>query len=120
MTVLILGASNKPDRYSYKAFKMLQSHGYEVLLVHPILKEIDGVKVFNDVNDLKGRAIDVVTLYLSAKNSAAYEDLIIAAKPKFVVFNPGTEAPEMRSRIAAAGIKVKEACTLVMLGTGQF
>ena len=120
MTVVILGASNKPDRYSYKAFKMLQSHGHAVLLVHPILKDIDGVKVFNDVHELQNETIDAVTLYLAPANSAKYEDFIIQAKPKFVIFNPGTESSGMQARLSASGIEVRKACTLVLLQTGQF
>jgi hypothetical protein len=47
-------------------------------------------------------------------------DEIIAAKPGRVIFNPGTEHPEMAKRFQAAGIKTMEACTLVLLSTGQF
>ena len=37
--VVILGASDKPDRYAYKAFKMLTEKGHNVFLVHPMLQD---------------------------------------------------------------------------------
>ena len=39
--VVILGASNKPDRYAYKAFRMLREYGYDVVPVNPVLDEIE-------------------------------------------------------------------------------
>jgi uncharacterized protein len=45
---------------------------------------------------------------------------IIAAKPARVIFNPGTENPELEEHLAAAGIAVVHACTLVLLRTGRF
>jgi hypothetical protein len=41
-------------------------------------------------------------------------------KPGRVIFNPGTENPELMEMLDAAGIPYLEACTLVMLRAGQF
>jgi hypothetical protein len=41
-------------------------------------------------------------------------------QPKRVIFNPGTENPALMQQLAADGMEVEEACTLVMLHTGQF
>jgi uncharacterized protein len=37
-----------------------------------------------------------------------------------VVFNPGTENPDFEQKLEEAGIEALEACTLVMLRTGQY
>ena len=47
-------------------------------------------------------------------------DALIAARPARVIFNPGTENPELEEKLAAAGIATVRACTLVLLRTGQF
>jgi hypothetical protein len=47
-------------------------------------------------------------------------DYLIGLGPKRIIFNPGTENPDFFSKAKAAGIEVLEACTLVMLTTGQF
>jgi hypothetical protein len=41
-------------------------------------------------------------------------------KPERIIFNPGAENPELEALADQAGIKVLEACTLVMLNTRQF
>ena len=45
-SVVILGASNKPERYAYKAFVTLLKYGHEPIPVHPDVSEIEGVPVF--------------------------------------------------------------------------
>jgi len=41
-------------------------------------------------------------------------------KPGRVIFNPGTENSELVERLEGNDILVEEACTLVLLRTGQF
>jgi hypothetical protein len=41
-------------------------------------------------------------------------------KPKRVIFNPGTENPDLYAEIEKLHIQVEEACTLVLLHTHQF
>jgi uncharacterized protein len=117
--VVILGASNKPDRYSYKAQKMLQQHGHEVITVHPALTEVEGVAVVPSLAAVSGQ-VDTLTLYVNPAISGAAADDIVALKPGRVIFNPGTENPALADRLADAGIPSQEACTLVLLKTGQY
>jgi predicted CoA-binding protein len=119
MNVAVLGASNKPDRYSYKAVKRLEGHGHTVFPVHPKLSEIEGIKVYASLADLP-EAVDTITVYLSPENSDKVADEIVAAGAKRVIFNPDTENRLLSQQLRAQGVKVIEACTLVMLGTGEF
>jgi predicted CoA-binding protein len=64
--------------------------------------------------------VDTVTLYLSGKNQVSYYDYILSLQPRRVIFNPGTENPELQSMLQKASIDAQEACTLVLLATGQF
>jgi hypothetical protein len=45
---------------------------------------------------------------------------MIALKPERIIFNPGTENPRLVELAHAANISTIEACTLVMLTTGQY
>ena len=119
MNVAILGASNKPDRYSHKALVLLAEKGHAVFPVHPALPEIDGRPVFKRLADIT-EPVHTVTMYVSAAHSAGLADALLAAKPARVIFNPGTENPELEDRLSAAGVEVVRACTLVLLRTGQF
>ncbi|RMG79407.1 MAG: CoA-binding protein [Bacteroidetes bacterium] len=115
---LIIGASENPSRYSNIAARMLLEHGYPIELVglregniqgHPIHKEHI---LFKD--------IDTVTLYVGPKNQPVYYDYILALNPRRVIFNPGTYNPELKKMLEEKGIITEEACTLVLLSTGQY
>jgi uncharacterized protein len=117
--VVLLGASNKTDRYSYKVLHMLIDYGYHVIPINPILDDIDGVAVKHSLSEVS-QQIHTVTLYLNPSRLEPIIDEIIMLKPKRIIFNPGTESPEAKERMTANGIETVEACTLVMLRTGQF
>ena len=117
--VVIVGASNKPDRYAYRAMRSLVQHGHDILLVHPTLKEIEGHPVLPDLRQIVG-SVDTVTLYVGPAISTSLAADLIALQPRRVIFNPGTENLALQSQLSAAGIPCEEACTLVLLATGTF
>lgn len=119
MKVAIMGASDKPDRYSYKALKMLQEHHHEVLLVHPRITEVEGIKVHPTVGDLPEQC-HTLTMYVNAAISDKFADQIVSAGFKRVIFNPGAENANLESKLTAAGVEVRNECTLVMLTLGNF
>lgn len=119
MNVAVIGASNKPHRYSYQAVVLLKENGHEVFLVHQRVKEIEGMRVYQSICDI-GDDIDTVTMYVGAKTSNLLERDIIEKKPKRIIFNPGAENLDFENNAKEEGLEVIKACTLVMLKTGQF
>jgi len=119
MNVAVIGASDNPERYSYKAVKFLQEQGHAVYPVHQRIKLIDGVSVFASIKDITD-SLDTVTLYVAADISNLLTADILAKKPRRIIFNPGAENPQLEALAQAKGIETLEACTLVMLRTGQF
>jgi predicted CoA-binding protein len=115
---LVLGASTNPERYSFKAIKMLLEHKYSVLAIGQKPGIIDTISIHTKMIPLSG--IDTVTLYLNPIRQRDYYNYIIEVKPKRVIFNPGTENPEFYQLLQLNNIKKEEACTLVLLSTGQF
>lgn len=116
--VAVLGASDNPERYSYKAHHLLEEHGHSVELVSPRYEIIEGKKVHKDLSTLQN--IDTLTMYVNPDISNKMKDQIIKLKPKRVIFNPGTENPELEKSLNEMGIEVEEACTLVLLRTNQY
>jgi predicted CoA-binding protein len=112
---LIIGASINPERYSYKAAEKLLANNHEIYMIGNRAGTLFGREItkqlvaFNDV--------DTVTMYVSAKNQTNYFDYITKLKPRRVIFNPGTENPELAKHLEANGISTEEACTLVLLAT---
>ncbi|MBS1547685.1 MAG: CoA-binding protein [Bacteroidetes bacterium] len=115
---LVLGASLKPERYSYMAILNLRRHDQPVIAVGLREGHVADVPVVKDIP--KGTAVHTVTLYLNAHNQEPWEERILALKPKRIIFNPGAENSVFERKAKAAGVEVLEACTLVMLNTGQY
>jgi hypothetical protein len=117
--VAVVGASEKPGRYANRALRMLLSQGFSPIPISRSGKDILGLKGYDSLIDVPD-PIDTVTLYLSAEKQGAIIQDILAVRPRRVIFNPGAENPEAESVLAQRGIDVVEACTLVLLSTGQF
>jgi len=121
MNVAILGASPKPERFAYKALKMLVEYSHKPYLVNPNAKvdKIEGHVVYASLADIPD-PIDTLTLYVGPAISTPLEKEIIALKPRRVIFNPGSENSVLAKALIEAKIKVIENCTLVMLRSGNW
>lgn len=117
--VLVLGASTDPSRYSHKALNLLKASGYATVAVNPYHDQIDGQPCLPSLDAVRG-PVDTVTVYLNPSHSSPLTDDLLALHPRRVIFNPGAESPPLAAALRSAGIEVTEACTLVMLRTGQF
>jgi len=118
MKTVVLGASEKSNRYSNRAVKQLLENDMEVVAIGRKEGMIEGTKIitgYPTIND-----VHTITLYLNPENQKSYYDYIIQLKPQRVIFNPGTENDELKKMIAESGAKAIEACTLVLLSTGQY
>lgn len=115
---LVMGASLKEDRYSNRAIRALRKHGHPVMAVGLREGKVEDVPILKTISPES--QVDTVTMYLNADNQAVWEDQLISLMPRRIIFNPGAENPAFAKKAEAAGIETLEACTLVMLGTGQF
>ena len=115
---LVIGASEKTDRYSNMAIKKLRNFD------HPVVAIGNKEGKVMDVDIIKGRPafenIDTVTLYVNPKIQQDYYDYILSLNPKRIIFNPGTENREFEGMAEAKGIETIEACTLVMLSIKNY
>ena len=117
--VAIIGASDKPGRYAYKAMKALTDKGHEVVLINPFKKQIEDQVCHASTTDYEG-SIDTVTLYVNPTRFNEHLESVIRAAPKRVIMNPGTEDDQHEKALTENGIEVERACTLVLLATDQF
>jgi predicted CoA-binding protein len=115
---LVLGASANPARYSYLAVNRLRANGHPVAAIGKRVGKVADVNI--DTDHLPMNDIDTVTLYLNEQNQKQYYDYIVSLHPKRIIFNPGAENEELTKIAEQQGIKTMEACTLVLLSTGQY
>ena len=115
--VLVVGASENPSRYSNKAMIKLKVNSYEVFAFGNRPGKVMGIKISTEFPKI---GMDTITLYLNSKNQKQYYNNIINLNPRRIIFNPGAENEELSIIARQKGIKVMNACTLVMLSIGNF
>lgn len=115
---LILGATTNPSRYAYLAANRLANAGHPIINVGIKSGEVAGqpIQSFETIYP----DIHTITLYLGPQNQKEHYKYILETNPKRIIFNPGTENPELEELAQKQGIQVLEACTLVMLSTSQY
>jgi predicted CoA-binding protein len=115
---LVLGASANPSRYSFLAVQRLRNHNHPVYAIGRKKGTVADVLIETEKKNYEN--IHTVTLYLNPDHQKEYYDYILSLKPQRIIFNPGAENEELVSIAASNNINTMEACTLVMLSTGQY
>ena len=98
---LVIGASDRNDKYSNIATRLLLHKGYEV-------------------KTIGSRAGFIGQTDINPEIQKKYYEYILKLKPKRILFNPGTENDELRKLAESAGIETEYACTLVLLNLNQY
>lgn len=115
---VVLGASDNPARYSFLAVEKLKRFGHDVVAIGKKEGKVGDTDVITERPDVKN--VDTVTLYLNPQHQKQYYDYILSLHPRRIIFNPGAENDELYDLAKTNGIQPVEACTLVMLSTGQY
>ena len=118
-TVVILGASTNPGRFSHMAQLALLEHGHTPVPVNPRYESIDGIPCYPDLESVRV-AVDTVTVYVRPDILAPMIEDVVRMNPGRVIFNPGSESRKASERLASEGIRVQNACTLVLLDSSRF
>ena len=115
---LVLGASTNPERYSFLAVQRLTAHDHPVIAIGNKTGSINQTEIITTHPQLEN--VDTVSLYLNPSLQKEYYNYILSLHPKRIIFNPGTENTELYDLALQNKIEPIEACTLVMLSTGQY
>lgn len=115
---LIIGATNNPGRYASLAAHRLTANGHEIVNVGIKSGEVAGVPI--EKAEIIHPDVDTITLYVGPQHQSDYFDYILKTKPARIIFNPGTENQELENLATENGIETIDACTLVLLSTGQY
>ena len=115
---VVVGASSSPYRASKEAILKLESKGYEVIAIGKNKGKIGDIDIFTNQPDLLG--VHTVSIYLRKAIHHEVKDYIENLNPRRVIFNPGAENWEWKSKLERKGVEVISACTLTMLALDQF
>jgi uncharacterized protein len=115
---LVIGASTNTSRYSNLAVQKLVAYNHPVVALGARKGSIGNVSIETERTPFDN--IDTVTLYINPALQKEYYNYILSLHPRRIIFNPGTENEELEELAGQYGILPQEACTLVLLGTGQY
>ncbi len=106
-TIALVGASDRPDRPSYRVMAMLQQHGYRVIPVNPQItgEHLHGEFVFRELAQI-GEPIDIVDIFRRPIAAGEAVDEAIAVGAKAVWMQLGVINEDAAARAAAAGLQV--------------
>lgn len=110
----VVGASPKPDRYSYKIVKILKERGYTVYPIRPKQEEILGLRCYPSLSALPEKP-DVVDMVVNPSVGLDYMKEMKELGLQYVWLQPGSESPEIHDYAKANGIHAMEACILAAL-----
>ena len=115
---LILGATPNSSRYAYLAANKLVNHGHSIVNIGIKDGEVAGVPI--EKPEIIHDDIDTITMYVGPAHQEELYNYILDTHPKRIIFNPGTENPELRRMANEKGIETENACTLVLLSIGEY
>jgi predicted CoA-binding protein len=115
---LVLGASDNPSRYSFLAIQRLRRYEHPVVAIGKRKTMVADVVIDNEKKPFDN--IDTVTIYLNPTHQTEYYDYLLSLKPRRLIFNPGAENSKLEELAKQNKIEVIEACTLILLSTGQY
>lgn len=106
-TIALVGASDRPDRPSYRVMAALQRHGYRVFPVNPQItgEHVHGEFVWRDLAQI-GEAIDLVDIFRRPDAAGEAVDQAIAAGARAVWMQLGVINEAAAARAEAAGLAV--------------
>ncbi len=114
-SIIIVGASNKRDRFANKAVRAYRDLGWIVYPVHPIAKMVEGLPCYPTVADVPAQA-HWMSLYVPPKSGLAVVEQAPAKGVRNIYLNPGADSPELVEKIESLGMNPIEACSIVAVG----
>lgn len=108
-TIAIIGAKDKEGQPVDRVGRYLLAHGYTLVPVHPVRKNVWGLETYPSINELpSGVIIDALVLFRASEYCAAHarEALQLAPLPKVFWMQEGIFCPESTKLMEEAGVAV--------------
>ena len=116
--IALIGASANKSKYGNIILKDLIGKGYTVFPVHPSLSEIDGLKVFNSVEDLNGEP-DLFVFVVPAAAGIKITRLLHERGFRKFWYQPGAQSSEITEFLQADPSVKFSTISCIMLNTSK-
>ncbi|PKB80774.1 MAG: CoA-binding protein [SAR202 cluster bacterium Io17-Chloro-G9] len=104
-TIAVVGLSDNPDRDSHRVSKYMQSQGYRIIPVNPMIKETLGEKSYPDLKSVPEN-IDMVDVFRRSELVPPVVEEAIEVGVKYIWMQDGVIDEVSKAKAEAAGIPV--------------
>ena len=104
-TIAVVGLSDNPARDSHRVAKYMQSQGYRIIPVNPMITEALGEKSYPDLKSVPD-PIDMVDIFRRSEFVPPVVDEAIDVGAKYIWMQDGVVHPEAAAKAEQAGIPV--------------
>jgi len=104
-SIAVVGLSPKPARPSFQVAQAMQSHGYRIIPVRPLIQEVLGEPAYPDLESLPF-AVDLVNVFRAPEHVPAIVDSCIRLGMPRLWLQDGVIHQEAAQRARDAGIAV--------------
>ena len=104
-TIAVVGLSNNPERDSHRVSSYMQSQGYRIIPVNPVIEEALGEKSYPDLKSVP-EPIDMVDVFRRSDQVMPVVDEAIEVGAKYIWMQDGVINEEAKARAEAAGVPV--------------
>lgn len=104
-TIAVIGISDKPNRDSGSIAKFLLDKGYNVVGVHPTLKDVFGIKVYKSLDEIPHK-IDLVNVFLASDKIPEIIPSVEKISPKYLWLQLGVRNDNAVKSLIEKGVEV--------------
>jgi predicted CoA-binding protein len=104
-TIAVVGLSDNPERDSHRVAKYLQSQGYRIIPVNPMIEETLGERSYPDLKSVP-EPIDMVDIFRRSELVPPVVDEAIEVGVRYIWMQDGVINYEAAARAEAVGIPV--------------
>lgn len=121
MTIAIIGATSRRDKFANKAVRAFMQHGDTVIPIHPAQSEVEGLRAYASVLDVPEH-IDIASFYVPSNIGQRVLDECAQKGIKKIILNPGAESAELLQRAKELNIEAISTCSIRWIGRalGEF
>lgn len=114
-TVAVVGASRHRHKFGNKCVRAFLQRGFEVFPVNPNCEEVEGLTTYPSLDKLPVEP-DRISLYLQPHKIRALLSELGRFPDAEIWFNPGSADAKVLAEARAAGIDVRDGCSIVDIG----
>ena len=115
MTIAIIGATARRDKFSNKAVRAFIEHGDTAIPIHPIEQIVEGQTAFKSVLDAP-HEIELASFYVNAQVGHRVLEECAQRGIARVIFNPGASSDALVQRAQELKIEVLQTCSIRWIG----